>query len=242
MLQTGVLLSITHASAMYASAMYVVPMWALHLQCCLSHLPLSITMSIGACDLAGTTFTDNMAASSGGHVYVNGSAIMHADGVTFQSSKAQAGGSLYALGNATMVLNHTTIMGGQSTGYAGGCVYATGRSKIRLYNSAVSGCQSSMGGGGIVVFERVQLVLRNSTIFNNVAGVSAGSDLGICGGGAVAAFENTTISMFACKLQNNSACRGGAVYLVDQAQAEFLPPVGNWPGEHCSCKDRRYAL
>lgn len=156
--------------------------------------------------------------------------------------------------NSTIVLNRTTILGSQTTTYGGGGIYARDGSTIILSNSAVSGCRGSSAGGGAAVLDYTHVVLYNTTFNNNTAGVSVsvpvksrgGADLANttmtadvegplateADGGAIWATGNATVTVHASSFHNNVAYRGGALGVWEQAEAEFLPPLGKRPGGH----------
>ncbi|HET8942499.1 MAG TPA: choice-of-anchor Q domain-containing protein [Rudaea sp.] len=122
-----------------------------------------------------TRFTNNVAAMSGGAIYIGNSMLLTLDHSTLSGNQASTGGAVYVYPGATLDLRRSTISG--NTASAGGGVF---NSAGTLYasNSTISENSATGDGGGI--FNQGTGTLFNSTVVFN----EADADVDEVGGGA----------------------------------------------------------
>jgi hypothetical protein len=169
--------------------------------------------------IAGLTISSGDGGQPGGGGILNDHAILTVDGCAVKNSfalESSSGGGVYndgSGGSATLTILNTTVSGNYAY-YAGGGIYNDayngGSATLSLMNSTVDGNVAAYNGfpagggeGGGIYNGGGELMITNSVVSNNRAGVSDPFPVGYGGGifnGGTLTITNSTINGNGCYL------------------------------------------
>lgn len=167
---------------------------------------------------AGVAVENNVAGCNGGGIAAYGAApSVSLAGVTIGSNAAvNLGGGLYIGGSATATVDNSTISANSASD--GGGAYVRETTSLTVTSSTIQGNVVTAGGGGIsvgqlatngFVFPGGTLVLSNSVVSNNTAGLVGG---GIAGAGPIIV---TSGQISGNRVNSPAAYCGGGIYAVE---------------------------
>jgi hypothetical protein len=157
----------------------------------------------------GTTFKGNQAEDSGGDIVVYGG-MLNVTGATLSAATASEGASIFIADNSTVFLDRVVLTNATSTVGSGGCITATERSFLQITRSLISKCHATKDGGGINMDGEAQVVLINTNINDNTAGINNGGQAHSWAvGGGVMTQGSSTLTLEGARFQRNSAMYGG---------------------------------
>ncbi|WP_055445843.1 choice-of-anchor Q domain-containing protein [Lacinutrix mariniflava] len=173
-----------------------------------------------AITLTGGTVNMNTAASEGGGLW-NGMGTLTIDGTTIDANTAsgatasEGGGGIYALTNGTVNLVNGAIVSNNiadGTSGSGGGILVDGAS-LNVDGSSIIGNQANRAGGGIeIVAGAGTIMLINTTLDNNNAGVSPAVAAPGSGGGLhISGAQDISISGGTAN-GNSAANEGGGLW------------------------------
>ncbi|HVK08687.1 MAG TPA: right-handed parallel beta-helix repeat-containing protein [Gemmataceae bacterium] len=157
--------------------------------------------------VAGSTLTDNTAASSGGGVLNADAAELTVTGSALTANSAPFGGGILSSGTAALV--DSTLDG--NTADSGGGIYNFGEGTLTVSDSTLSGNRAARDAGGIWNDRAATLSVSNSTLSGNSA-LGAFSN-----GGGILSFGETAVAD--STLDGNSADSGGGILSFGEAAA-----------------------
>lgn len=163
---------------------------------------------LGNLDVLRTTFVNNVAATSGGAVFVEGTATFLETSMTGNSSAK--GGAAFISAMGSTVQGRATFRESSITGnYSGdgGAIYVG--ASLELINSTISGNAAARDGGGIWNFGQSSIV--NSTVSGNTASRDGG---GISNFGQ-STVANSTISGNAANGDGGGTYNFGQTFVIN---------------------------
>lgn len=191
-----------------------------------------VAVSEGSLALQGVALVQNRALEGGGAVALD-RAVLVASDVTLQDNRALYGGGLF-VGQSQVTLERADLSGNEAL--AGGGLYVDAESDLEIWQGVVTG-NAADAGGGLFVDTASRAVLVGVQLTENTAEDGAGafvddqSALEIDGspegapmmngnraardGGALFLSHNSSASIRGAWIADNSAARGGGVYLED---------------------------
>lgn len=167
------------------------------------------------------TFLENIAAGSGGGVYVDGGNVDIADALIEGCVATAGNGGGVAVKNGHFTVNgvNSAVIGTSAkpnralAGHGGG-FYVDG-GNVTVSNASVAYNLASLDGGGFYSTDGVVTVSSNAAVDHNAAGRSGGG-MYVTGSNAVIAIDNSSVS------DNTASMDGGAVYVTGNAATVTL--------------------
>jgi hypothetical protein len=145
--------------------------------------------------LTGVTLANNTAHGGGGGAYLysgpSGTAQVTNSLVSGNTSTNGWGGGLYMIGAASQV-SQTHVVNNQTSIYPGGGIQPCGGTNFTISDSEVSDNVSASNGGGLYACFSSVTAIRTTISGNTAAGNGGG--LGLYGGSAASAIQDSTIS------------------------------------------------
>ena len=181
----------------------------------------------------GTAFTGNM-SPSGAAIYVNTNAALTTTDVTFSENGSAAdtndGGAIYVTSGGALDLTGGTFFQ-NATKNSGGAIYMNGSASAVMSGVTFDGNQAKLYGGAIYMNSATQATVTDCVFMNNSNPNNLGGAITVRGtapvltisgssfsqnsakdGGAISAFETTTLSVSDTTFTGNSATGvGGAI-------------------------------
>ena len=168
------------------------------------------------------TFSDNTATTQGGAIYTNASTIkgLAADNahlvLTDNTAANDNGGAVYST-KSTVAVDKLTANGNTAPKKYGGALYLTG-SDVDVTTLNATGNSSKSLGGLMYITSQATVDIGTLNATDNKC-----TDTGdTVGGGAIGIkYAGTTLTVGTATLNNNEAIIGGAMYILDGAEAKF---------------------
>lgn len=167
----------------------------------------------GGFSAEGTSFSSNNATAGGGAIASIGSCVLN--GVTVSGNSSNKGGGIYA--ENSLILNYCTIASNNATAGHGGGIHGTGNT--RLISCMVEGNVANNGnfsGGGVyseTSFRLIGSTVRNNTSAGNSGGIHSIDELTIISStlyGNIATKAGGAISNYGTALLNTSTVSGNS--------------------------------
>ena len=122
-------------------------------------------------NVSDSTFVDNVSSGQGGALYVFSSSLTLENTTIRNNTANTAGGGLYQNGGDLNLLNSTVSRNSTNPLWAGGGLYIIGSATVLVNNSTIAYNEAGRGGG-IHLAGDDTTTLRNTIIANNIAGSS----------------------------------------------------------------------
>lgn len=176
----------------------------------------AVHMASGNLTVSGSTFNNNIGAY-GGHIHVQGGAVLNVTSSTFDGGRATRGGGL-SVSTATLTMTNSTLSSNVATDW-GGAIRSTVASTVTLDNCAFSGnSATNQEGGAISSAGGGTLVISESSFSDNTAGLN---------GGAIY-FEEGSFSVTSSLFEFNEALTGsgGGIYMLEVSVPSDIEVTG----------------
>ena len=177
-----------------------------------------IYASGGTLTLSNSTITNNTGSTLGGGIYIAGGSLT-IDSSTIANNNPSysgtGGGGLYVDGGATVNIARSTLSGNESGGFGGAINVASG--SVTISNGSTVSGNSTNGGGGGGIASYDTLIVNDSTISANRAGLLGGPG---SGGGIDVASGSATIAF--STLSGNSAGLLGGGLLINSGAVTLI--------------------
>jgi hypothetical protein len=169
----------------------------------------SLTLACLCSGTGGTTFKGNQAENSGGDIKVDGG-MLNVTGATLTAATASLGGSVFIADNSTVFFDRVVLTSATSTEGPGGCISVEGKAVLQVTSSLISKCRATEDGGGINMDGEAKVVLINTNISDNTAGMDHGGRAdSLAVGGGVMTQGSSTLTLEGARFQGNNAMYGG---------------------------------
>ncbi|MBR5271479.1 MAG: hypothetical protein IKV64_04770, partial [Clostridia bacterium] len=187
-------------------------------------------------ETTNVTYCENIAAKSGGAVYVDDGAQVSFITDTYEGNQAlgASGGAVYIKSGATAVIDGATFTGNKTLLGHGGAIAATGiadgtERTFELYNSSFTENQAYYNGGAIYFSTNAIAYLENVTFTKNEALATENTSGKRYGGGAVYSTGSTIEIDTAEFIENKSGYMGGAFEMHSSSSARLnnITATGN---------------
>src|SRR5919106_3113414 len=133
------------------------------------------SVSIGeSAAIENSRIRGNKSASEGGGIDSRGDGPFLITTTAITGNTAVVGGAIHHVGDATLAVTRSTLSGNFAED--GGGVLTDGDGETTIENTTVSGNRAGQFGGGVLVSSR--LLVRNSTVANNLAALGGGINNG----------------------------------------------------------------
>lgn len=196
--------------------------------------------------ITDSTLEGNTAASQGGAIVAYSGRNITLDNTTVKGNKAISGGAIHALGTAVtdthITLENNTEFTGNTAANAGG-LFLWNNSSADLNNSEVSGNKATGNGGGVYVYDATcSLTTSNGTVFRENSGYRGGGIFSSGGtvtvedstfekntatddGGAIAATQNSSLTVRSSKVLENKAADTAGGILAEKSTLEVTDSI-----------------
>jgi|GEM_PF-4458651 len=153
----------------------------------------------------GCTFTENIAAGSGGAIYIPSGNLTMTNCTLTGNQCAASGGAVFN-GTGTATFSNCTVSNNAATVYNGGAVYSWG-GPVNVNGGTWSGNQAmhaTNGAGGAIYADNAATVTISNATFS-------GNSAGVCGGAVFAKDGGVTLTNDTFKNNSTPGAVGGAI-------------------------------
>jgi len=134
-----------------------------------------------------STFTNNFASTSGGAVWLTGTANASFTDTSFSSNNANSGsgGGVAMTSSGSLLLTRTAFDTNSTSGGSGGGVFASSGSTVVVNADFTGNFSSSSGGGGMSVGSSASATVTDTTFSGNQANSGGGGGIRYSGAGSL---------------------------------------------------------
>ena len=174
--------------------------------------------------VVNTTFLHGNTATAGGALFMDFAKMILLNSIFLENVASGSGGALNCLGDLGLIVDGTTFTANTATfGGALSSVYCS----PQVSNSVFDGNLASGYGGGLLIGTQSALVIVDSTLSNNAAGLEHGQTEGVVNaisqglGGAVMFLDPNPCVVANCVFTANKAYQGAGIYAGGEKQHTF---------------------
>lgn len=176
-------------------------------------------VTIGSADAikaAASTFINNSAIHTAGHIHLDQDARVHVLGARLRGGQVATGGGILSMyGNTHAILEDAFLGNAASTRGGAGCILTIEDAHLTIIRSSISNCSSpGAQGGAIDATDQSVIKIIDSSITNNTAGAKG---LAVAIGGAICLSALAQLTLQNTVVQGNSAHLGGGLAVIDNA-------------------------
>ena len=166
-------------------------------------------------DILNSKINNNTATSYGGGIFAYNGVKVRADGADISGNTAANAGGLFLRNNSSADLNNSEVGGNKATGNGGGVYVYDATSSVTASNGTVFRENSGYRGGGIFSSGGT-VTVEDSTFEKNTATDD---------GGAIAATQNSSLTVRSSKVLENKAADTAGGILAEKSTLEVTDSI-----------------
>ena len=166
-------------------------------------------------DLRNSFIENNTATGWGGGIFTNTNVKVNANNTKLQGNTAAAAGGILLWNNSSATLNNTEVSGNKATGNGGGVSVYDATCSLTTSNGTVFRENSGYRGGGIFSSGGT-VTVEDSTLEKNTATDD---------GGAIAATQNSSLTVRSSKVLENKAADTAGGILAEKSTLEVTDSI-----------------